>query len=294
MPPGSVEDEDFLVAKAYAYEGYATQLLSEAWCEMVLDGSGQTVTRAAAMAVAEDRFSLAIQRATDALSGARAAEAQDILDLALVGRARARLNQGNLTDALADAQLVTPGFFYYATYETSPTRRQSMVSRLEDGFVVHARDRNLTVGGMPDPRVPIENIGQHSSSGVGDWIVQRKYADNGTDIPFASWREAQLVIAEIEGGQTAVGIINNLRATVADLPWVDDSHPGLPPFASTDDAEILATVLEERRRELYLQGTKMGDDIRTDNIDTWDTGVSLVNAPIGVLTCLPVPEIEFL
>jgi hypothetical protein len=81
---------------------------------------------------------------------------------------------------------------------------------------------------------------------------------------------------------------------VADLPWVDDSHPGLPQFSSTDDAEILATVLEERRRELYLQGMKMGDDIRTDNVDTWDTGVSLVNAPIGDLTCLPVPELEFL
>ena len=294
MPDGSVTDRDFLVGKAFAYEGYATQLLSEAWCEMVLDGSGQTVSRQDAMAVAEARFTSALQFAQDALSGARAAEAQDIVDLALVGRARSRLNQGKLPEALADAQLVTPGFFYYATYETSPTRRQSMVSRLEDGFVVHARDRSLTVGGMPDPRIPIENIGLHSSSGVGDWIVQRKYADNGTDIPFASWREAQLMIAEIEGGQTAVGIVNDLRATVADLPWVDDSHPGLPQFSSTDDAEILATVLEERRRELYLQGMKMGDDIRTDNVDTWDTGVSLVNAPIGDLTCLPVPELEFL
>ena len=294
MPQGSVDNLDFLVGKANAYEGYATQLLSEAWCEMVFDGSGQPVSRDAAMAIAEDRFTSALSRAESALSGDRAAEALEILDLALVGRARSRLNQGDQTGALADAERVSPGFVYYSTHETSPARRNGMVERLEDGFLVHARDRDLMVGGMPDPRIPIENIGLHPSSGVGDHWVQRKFADDGTDLPFASYREAQLMIAEISGGQRAVDIINNLRATVSDLPWVDDSHPGLPAFASTDEAEILAMVLEERRRELYLQGVRMGDAHRQNTFAEWDTGVSRVNAPIGTDTCLPIPELEFL
>lgn len=295
-PQGSVEDRDFLVGKALAYEGYATQLLSEAWCEMVFDGEGEdgVVTRDAAMQRAEDRFTSAIQHAQTALSGSRAAEAQDILDLALVGRARVRLNRGDMAGALSDAQQVTPGFIYYATYDNSPSRRNNMVTRLEDGFNVHPRDRSLTVGGMPDPRVPVETIGQHSSSGVGEWWVQRKYADDGSDIPFASWREAQLMIAEIQGGQTAVDIINDLRATVADLPWVASDHPGLPEFVSNDAGEIMDTVMEERRRELYLQGVKFGDDLRSNNTDTWDTGTSPVNAPIGTDICIPLPEVEFL
>ena len=41
-------------------------------------------------------------------------------------------------------------------------------------------------------------------------------------------------------------------------------------------------------------GVKIGDDHRTNNFATWDTGVSLSNAPIGTLTCLPLPQLEFL
>jgi starch-binding outer membrane protein, SusD/RagB family len=261
---------------------------------MVFDGSGQVVSREEAMAVAEARFTSALDHAQDALSGPRAAEAQDIVDLALVGRARSRLNQGNTTGALADAQAVTPGFVYYATYDASPSRRINMVLRLENGFLVHPRDRDLNIDGVPDPRIPIANIGQHPSTGIGDWLVQRKYASNGTDIPFASWREAQLMIAEIELGQTAVGIINSLRATVDELDHVPPGSYNLPQFASTDDQEILAQVQEERRRELFLQGMKMGDDQRWGTFTEWDTGFSPVNAPIGDLTCLPIPEREFL
>ncbi len=294
MDPAEVEDLDFLVGKAYAYEAYATQILSEAWCDMVFDGSGTRVSRVDGMARAEARFDLAIQFSTTALSGARGAEAQDILDLALVGRARSRLNQGNTAGALADAQAVTAGFIYYATYETSPGRRGGMVDRLEQSSVVHARDRNLMVGGVPDPRVPIENIGPHEVTGVGEWWVQRKYADDGTDLPFASWREAQLMIAESDPAQS-FDIINELRTNPAGLHVdLDTSAWPLPAYGGGTPAEIAATVVEERRRELFLQGVQMGDDQRSGDFSKWDTGVSLVNAPIGTLTCLPVPELEFL
>ena len=294
MDPGEVEDLDFLVGKAYVYEGYATQILSEGWCEMVFDGSGEKVTREAGMARAEARFDLAIQFSTAALSGARAAEAQDILDLARVGRARSRLNQGDLPGALLDAQAVTQGFTYYATYETSPSRRTGAAARLENGFVVHARDRNLMVGGVPDPRVPVENTGPHATTGVGDWWVQRKYADEGSDMPFASWREAQLMIAEIDPTQS-VAIINVLRSSTAGLhSELDASAWPLPAYVDAGAAANADAVREERRRELYLQGTQMGDDQRSGDFSHWDTGVSLVNAPIGTLTCLPVPELEFL
>jgi hypothetical protein len=294
MPAGEVEDLDLLVGKAYAYEGYATQLLAEAWCEMVFDGTGEITSREDAMARAEDRFTSALDYAGRAVGGERGDEAQDIVDLARVGRARSRLNQGDLPGALVDAQSVTPGFVYYATYENSPTRRNSMAQRLEDDFNVHPRDRGLNINGVPDPRIPIEFLGQHNTTGVGDWVAQRKYPENGTDIPFASWREAQLMIAEIEGGQTAVGIINDLRATVSDLPWVPDGDYNLPVFASNNAQVIMDTLYEERRRELYLTGVKLGDDIRFGKLDTWDTGLSPANAPIGDLTCLPLPEREFL
>ena len=294
MDAAEVDDLNFLVGKAYAYEAYATQLLSEAWCEMVFEGSGTTVTRLAGMVQAEAKFDLAIQYSTTALSGSKAAEAQNILDLALVGRARSRMNQGNTNGALLDAAAVTAGFIYYATYESAPSRRGNMVNRLEDGFVVHARDRNLLVGGVTDPRVPVENIGAHTLTGVGDHWVQRKYADQSSDIPFASWREAQLMIAELDPTQS-VAIINALRLSSAGLhSELDTSAWPLAVYVDGGAAANAAAVLEERRRELYLTGVQMGDDQRSGDLSHWDTGISLVNAPIGDLTCILIPEVEFL
>ena len=52
------------------------------------------------------------------------------------------------------------------------------------------------------------------------------------------------MIAEIAGGQTAVDIINALRAP----------YPVLPQFSSSDESEIRSEVLRERRQELFLEG----------------------------------------
>ena len=41
---------------------------------------------------------------------------------------------------------------------------------------------------------------------------QLKYPDEGSDILFSTWREAQLMIAEVSGGQTAVGIVGGAAA----------------------------------------------------------------------------------
>lgn len=87
------------------------------------------------------------------------------------------------------------------------------------------------------------------------------------------------MIAEVEGGQRAVDIINTLRAT----------H-NLPKFASSDPAEIRRTVLEERRRELWLQGTRLGDMLRTNQ--PFLTGVDPRGGPYGDGTCLPFPVNE--
>jgi len=75
---------------------------------------------------------------------------------------------------------------------------------------------------------------------------------------------------------------------------LDTSAWPLPAYVDAGAVANAAAVIEERRRELYLQGVQMGDDQRSGDFSKWDTGVSLVNAPIGTLTCLPIPELEFL
>ncbi len=59
-----------------------------------------------------------------------------------------------------------------------------------------------------------------------------------------------------------------------------------------------AQVWEERRRELFLQGTKIGDMLRLDipgvSTDDFETGVNQRNNPYGPHTCCPLPDQEML
>src|SRR5690606_29867216 len=122
--------------------------------------------------------------------------------------------------------------------------------------------RDLTVDGVPAPRVPVQDMGGPvGPDNMTDIWVQLKYRSNADPIPFATGREAALMIAEVTGGQTAVDIINTLRSTYS-----------LPQFSSTDENEIRATVIEERKRELWLQGTRIGDMLRLNL--PWVTGRS--------------------
>jgi hypothetical protein len=111
---------------------------------------------------------------------------------------------------------------------------------------------------------------------------QDKYQSPATPVPIATWEEAQLIIAEVEGGQTAVNIINALRAP----------H-GLPTFASTDEAVIQAQVREERRRELFLEGQRLGDMRRLDIAPFPATGTAYnKGGTYGDARCFPLPDVE--
>src|SRR5690606_7623733 len=83
--------------------------------------------------------------------------------------------------------------------------------------------RDLTVDGVPDPRVSVTDMERVTGDALTpDWR-QNKYQSPTAPIPVATYEEAQLIVAEVSGGQTAVDIINALRAP----------H-GLPAFASND------------------------------------------------------------
>lgn len=114
------------------------------------------------------------------------------------------------------------------------------------------------------------------------WL-QEKY-DLDTGIPLATWEEAQLIIAEVEGGAQAVTIINRLH-----------ERAGLPPFASTDEEEIRAHVLEERRRELFLESHRVGDVVRLRQALAPAAGTPFTGSlggSYGGATCLPLPDVE--
>jgi hypothetical protein len=290
---GTVEDPDFLVGKANMYKGYATQMLSEHYCGIVFDGDGVEKSRADGFQRAVELFTLAIDRAS--LSGA--GEASDIVNMARVGRARAKLNLGDGPGAITDAEAVDIGFIGLANYETSPTRlRWDRPRSMDAEGTLQAAYRNLQIGGVSDPRVPTK---QHSAGVTPqytlEWWVQLKYNSRGSDIPISTWREARLMIAEADPTRS-VAIINELRLDPTGIhSELDSSAWPLPTYAGGTPAQIAAQVIEERRRELFLQGTKVGDDLRTGEFQNWDTGVAASGLQIDEnVSCMPVPIQEFL
>ena len=291
FPDGSVEDKDFLLGKAHAYTGYAYEILGETMCQLAFDG-GPLVTRQSAMETAKLWFTSAIDHASLVTSGPNAAEAAEIVNMSLVGRARANLNLGDVAGVLADAGAVAAGFVRFADMDDSDSRRYNQVhnrnERSGGSSTVHPSYGGLMVGGVPDPRVDVQfQAGVVLFDGVSEIWYQMKYPDRSADIPFSSWREAQLMIAEVDPAQS-VAIINNLRA----VPW------GLAPYAGGTAAEVFAQVWEERRRELFLQGTKIGDMLRLDvpgvSTDDFETGVNQRGNAYGPNTCYPLPDQETL
>jgi hypothetical protein len=281
-----VPDRGQLLAAASAYGGYARLLLGEAMCNAAIDG-GPKLTRQQLWQLADSEFTLAV-------SEARAAHADSIVNLALVGRARAQINLATnpvgpvaaaAAAAAADAAQVPAGFVWNANYSATNQSYANppyewitffQLVSIKPGFW------NLTFGGVPDPRVSLNYTGLFAHDGITPRVEPLKYPSATTPIPLARSTEAQLIVAEVQGGQTAVNIINALHAAA-----------GLPPFSSSDPAAIHNQVIEERRRELFLESHRLNDMIRFGVPFLPPAGTPYVKGGIyGTTTCLPIPFVE--
>lgn len=281
-----VTNRQSLIAQAAVYAGYSLELLGESMCSGAID-LGPEMSRQQLFAAAEARFTTAITAATGTNP--------TMLKAAYVGRARARLNQNNLTGAGADAALLTDtAFVLNASYSATATRRENLVwSQMYRGFfsAVDPSFRGLTFGGVPDPRVNVVDAGVVGQDRNTEIWRQTKYPLINSSIPIARYAEAQLILAEADNAANntagAVNIINALHA-----------RAGIPAYAGGTQAEVQAQIIEERRRELFLEGQRFGDLIRYN--------IAIQPAPgapfpvkggsygpnTGIQLCLPLPDVE--
>ena len=264
-----------MLAELTTYAAYSYVLLGEGMCQMTVD-NGPLITR-------DSTFKIAVAKFTEALSLAQAANYAAMTNMALVGRARASLDLGNLDAAKADAQAVPAGFVRNADYSETTVTRENRIYNLtirNDYLSVGPDYRSLTVGGVADPRVPVLNTGRFGNDAVTPQWQQRKYTTSGAvPMPIASWAEAQLIYAEAAGGQDAKDAINRVRAS-----------RGVAPLDGTEGSDIEAIVLEERRRELFSEGQRLGDMLRK-NIP-FPSGVNHKGQTYGPTTCAPLPDVE--
>ena len=273
-----------LRARVATLGAYAYTLLGEGFCAMRFDLGKQVLTPAQVLAQADTKFTAAIALVNAMAPGA---DKTQLLNLVHTGRARERLDAGDLPTAAAEAALVAPGFEFFVTRSVDALTRYNdawyWIAELGNSSVDPAY-RNLTVGGVPDPRVQVDSgpsIGLPSKSfdGVTDlYVVTNKNLSRADPMRLASYVEAQLIIAEAQKGNTAVNIINARRDQLQ-LPH----YTGL-----TDDASIKALILDERNREFFMEGGQRYNDLLRFKIP-WKVGVDQNGVPYGTTTCMPLP-----
>jgi starch-binding outer membrane protein, SusD/RagB family len=273
FPDASVDRKAEKLGLLNAYAGYATQLLGEGFCEMVVD-QGPIITKDAVFALAEERF-------TAAITFAGTAGNNNLRNMALTGRARARLNRGDLAGAATDAAAIPQGFVWNAEYSTVDGGRENRIFNLNrrNRFMsVNPADyANLTVEGQADTRVSVASTGLAGHDNATIHWNQNKYPTAASPIPMASWREAQLILAEARPAE-AEAAINRLRAS-----------QGLPAI-TIGTQNVRDVVLEERRRQLFAEGHRLNDMLRYNL--PFPQGNNHKNQPYGPITCMPLPDQE--
>ncbi len=292
IPVGT--NRQLLIATAAAYEAWSILLLGEGFCTTALSTLEGTqfnyapeITRTDAFKQAEDRFTQAITTAQPL-----GATATSLLNMALVGRARARQDQGNLSGARTDAAQVPASFVFNATSSSVSGRRNNRVYNESNNLGV-ASSVSAKYRALNDPRVPFLNLNRPNALGVAA-VAQLKYTLVTSPIPLATGDEAQLIIAEADiasNSANAIAIINAFRAK-----GNQGAYTG-----PTDATSLKNEVIDQRRRALFLTGTHLGDIMRYNLTLAPATGtVYPAGLTYGTQACsqsdarigLPLPDVE--
>jgi len=210
--------------------------------------------------------------------------------MARVGRARARVDLKKFADAKTDASLVPDSYVHNATYSAANARRENLIQTQFFRGLFSSVDpffRNLTVGGVPDTRVPVVDAGVSGHDGQTRIWRTTKYPLISSPIPIASGDEAILLTAEadLEAG--------NLTAVVAGINKLR-TKSSLPQYAGGTAAEVRAQLIDERRRELFLEGQRLNDIIRFNIPQSPAAGTPfpVKGGVYGNQICFPLPDVE--
>lgn len=319
---------DLRLARTYAIAGYDLILLAEGWCEVPISTASNVYSAplpsVEVFKLAEARFDSAIKIAAQSkaangslisVAGIRAALGADsVRNLAYVGMARAALGRGDMVKAAASARSVTgigstQNFEYRLFFNATTTLglqnlfqdylsggggvATSAISNtpfvgLDDARVPHP----LTAAGLPlaEPVTGGNFVAPNSPPSFSSFDGTKTGADftYAASIRLASLLEAQYIIAEADG------------ATPANVAFVEGRRTALPSTTAataTTAANFLDNLINQRRRDFFLDGHRMGDLRRYKkfyNKDFYPTGsyYGSTTVSFGTQMCWPLNVAE--
>jgi hypothetical protein len=282
------------LARALIYGGYSYVLLGEGFCEAPVKpgaplSSDELFTRAIA------RFDEGITVATAAKVGTDAAAAQDLMDMARVGAARAALRKGDLVKARAYAEPVPDSYARWAYYSANSVREnnafQAAVRTVLPWLGIHPSFQGLGDSRVPQPAPARQSLNSHAilpplkPSMFSGWTATAPAPiEVSTHIRLASGLEARYIGVEADGPTDAMLAFVNVRRAVAGKPPVNLSGPAL-----------LAEFRLQRALDFYLTGQRLGDLRRylAAGTDLFPTGKFPVGSEsYGTMHCFIIPRSE--
>jgi hypothetical protein len=282
-----VPDRTMLMGQVAVYAGYSIVLLGESMCSAAID-VGPELTPA-------DLYDEALSRFDDAIAAATSANDATTLNLAKVGKARALLDRGNAAAAATEVAAIPANFVVNISTDATYARRQNVVYlhlNQNNWSTVDSSYLDLTLGGGPDARVRVSSTTRKGTARNTPIFTADKYPAVTTPIPVAKYAEAQLIIAE---ANAAAGDVTGAAAAI-NAARNSSGRTGMPQYDATGQsaAQVRTQLIEERRREFFLEGHRFNDVRRFD--------LPLVPAPgapfrsaagtYGDQRCFPLPDVE--
>ena len=288
------------VARVLAYGAYAYTLLGEGFCEAPVALS-EGLPPAELFRRAISHFDSAVTVATAAttapgVSAANVTAAQDLINMAHVGAARASLKMGDLVKARGYAVLVPDTYEKLAYYSSNSVRENNIVNS-----AVRTSGAWLSMApafqGLADPRVPQPGASRPGLNSNPIWVPLRPEMYSGwlatgpaqtiditNNIRFASGLEARYIVTEADGPTPATLTFVNARRAIAGKPAVNLAG-----------AALVAEFRTQRALDFYLTGQRLGDLRRyaAAGTDLFPTGkYPVFPDPYGAMHCFIVPLSE--
>jgi hypothetical protein len=270
--------------------GFSLELMAETMCSSVIQG-GPELSDAQLLDTAIAGFTKAVSVATAAGAGGG-----DIVNASNVGLARAYLQKGDYTNAAQAAALV-PANFVANVVTTANVSTQGTLGNLLFGTTVSGQLVAPERYRVHDPRMPIDDstLAVPTLNSIPS-VIQTKFTSYGDPIRLASGLEAQYIGAEavLHGsGNTApaLALIATRRSAGGQLAYT----------GGTDNASVLAELLNQRARDFWMEAKKLGDLRRNPTVPLTSVLTDPAGAPFytsvgggtfGDTFCAPIPPQE--
>lgn len=287
-----------LIARVSLAAGFTSQLMAESFCEGVVEPSGPSASTDEMLAKAIEHFERVLTVVGDDNEDDELLEG--LLNAARVGLARAYLQAGEMATAAEIAAKVPDDFTYEAKYFNDPGNRGRLGNNV---YYFNTSRISLVVGpewremaDLGDSRISYDTIfrkdGEQATAqdGTTPMFAQRKYPEWDSPIRLASGLEARYI--EVEARRDLEEIIDFINWRRA-----QSGQGGI--FSTSSLEEAIMELMEQRGRDFWLEGKRLGDWRRHGSSDHFPYIIEAngeyykqQSGSMGDAVCLPITEFE--